>query len=83
MRRGCEKRPHQLVRTAVLRQIPHLYRPILIAADQLALVGVDDNLVDWCLVVVVPLDMARPGVPDLERVVFGRGHEPFGLAVEG
>jgi hypothetical protein len=40
----------------VLRQIPDFDAPVLIAGDKLALVWVDDDVVDGGMVVVVALD---------------------------
>ena len=65
------------MRAAVLCEVPDLDAPFLVAADELALVGMDDDLVDGGLVVIVALDVARPRVPDLKRVVLRRGDEPL------
>jgi hypothetical protein len=47
---------YQLVTHVVLRQIPDFDAPVLIAGDKLALVWVDDDVVDGGMVVVVALD---------------------------
>lgn len=70
------------MRADVLGEVPNFDAALLVAADELALVRVDDDLVDGRLVVVVALDVARPRVPDLERVVLRRGDEPLALAVK-
>lgn len=67
----------QLVRAAVFCEVPDLDAPLLVAADELALIRMDDDLVDGRLVVIVALNVTRPGIPDLERMVLGRGDEPL------
>jgi hypothetical protein len=73
----------ELVATLVLTQIPHAHGARAVAADQLALVWVYDNVVDGTAVVVVSLHAATPRVPDLDCAVLGRCNHPLALAVEG
>lgn len=73
---------YELVRTLVLAQIPDAHIASAIAADQLALVRVDDDIVDGHAVGIVTLHAARARVPDLDGAVFGARHHPFALAME-
>lgn len=73
----------QLVRTLVLRQVPDPHVAASVAADEFALVGVDDYVVYGDAVAVVALDVAASRVPDLDGAVFGTRHHPFAFAVEG
>ena len=70
------------MRAFVLPQIPDPYIPRLVATDQLALIRVDNHVVDGATVAVIPLHRRRSGIPDLYRPVFGRCYHPFTLAVE-
>lgn len=79
--------------TFILAQIPDPNIPTSITRDQLSLVRMDDHIVDGSDVGdqvsggvamdVIALDAARSCVPDLDRAVFGAGHHPFALAMEG
>lgn len=73
----------ELVAAVVLGQIPDTHTASAIAADDLALVGVDHNVVDRAAVVVTALDVAAPRLPDLDGAVLGRGDHPLALAVKG
>lgn len=70
------------MRARILRQIPHadVARPV--AADNLALVRVYDDVVGGTPMAVAALDRARPRLPDLDRAVLGARHHPFPLAVK-
>lgn len=72
----------QLVRAVVLRQVPHAHTARAVTADDLALVGVDDDIVGGASVVVGALDGAAARLPDLDGAVLGAGHHPLALAVE-
>lgn len=72
-----------LVRAVILRQVPDPHAAAPIAADDLALIRVDDDVVDGRPVVVVALDGPAPRLPDLDGAVLGRRHHPLALAVEG
>ena len=83
----------ELMRTFILAQVPDAHVARAIAGNQLALVGMDDDIVDGRdvrkdvadggAVGVVALDTAGARVPDLHGAVLGAGHHPFPLAVEG
>lgn len=74
---------NQLVAAAVLGQIPDLDAAGAVAADDLALVGVDDDVVGGAAVAVAALDGAGARLPDLDGAVLGAGDHPLALAVEG
>lgn len=67
----------------VLREVPDPDAPGPVAANDLALVGVDYHVVGRALVVVTPLDRARSRLPDLDGPVLGARDHPLALAVEG
>ena len=71
------------MRALVLAQVPDADCTGAVAADKLALVRVDDDVIDGGTVVVVALDRAGPDVPDLDRAVLGARDHPLALAVEG
>jgi len=59
------------MRARVLAQVPYLYTPRLVAADEFSLIGVDHNVVHWRLVDVIPLHHCGSGismVPHTRRV---------------
>jgi hypothetical protein len=66
----------------VLAQVPDAHVASTIAADELSLVGMDDDVVNGDAVRVVALHIPAPGVPDLDGAVFGRRDQPLGLAME-
>lgn len=74
---------NQLVAAIVLGEIPDLDTAGAVAADDLALVGVDDDIVGGAAVIVAALDGAGARLPDLDGAVLGAGHHPLTLAVEG
>lgn len=67
----------------VLGQIPDFDAARAIAADDLALVGMDDHIVGGTAMVVAALDGAGAGLPDLDSAVLRAGHHPLALAVKG
>ena len=66
----------------ILAQIPDAHVTAAVAADELALVRMDHDVVHRHPVGIVPLDVATPSVPDLDRTIFARGDQPLGFAVE-
>ena len=66
----------------VFAEIPDAHARAAIAGDELALVGVDDDVVDRAAMVVVALDGAEARVPNFDGAILGAGHHPFALAVE-
>lgn len=71
------------MRAVVLSQIPDADAAHAVAADDLALVGVDDDVVGRAAVVVAALDLAAARLPDLDGAVLGGGDHPLAFAVEG
>lgn len=72
----------QLVGAVVLGQVPHAHTTRAVTADNLALVGVDNDIVGGAAMVVGALDGAAARLPDLDGAVLGAGHHPLALAVE-
>lgn len=67
----------------VLGEVPDADAAPAVAADDLALVGVDDDVVGRAAVAVAALDGARARLPDLDGAILARRHHPLALAVEG
>lgn len=74
---------YQLVGAAVLGEVPDPDAAGPVAADDLALVGVYDDVVGRAAVVVAALDGAAARLPDLDGAVLRARDHPFALAVEG
>ena len=72
----------ELVGAVILSEIPDADTAATVAADNLALVGMDDDVVGGAAVVVAALDGAATGLPDLDGAVLARGDHPLALAVE-
>lgn len=68
--------------TDVLSQVPDANDTGTITADELTLVGVDDDIIDRRLVGIVPLQSASASIPHLDGSILGAGHHPFALAME-
>ena len=68
--------------TLVLSQIPNPHIAPSITTDQLALIRMDNNIIHRHAMRIIPLHIATPSVPDLDRAVLAARNEPFGLAVE-
>lgn len=73
---------NQLVGAVVLGQIPDAYTAAAVAADNLALIGVNHDIIDSAAVVVATLDSAATRLPDLDSTVLGARNHPLALAVE-
>lgn len=67
----------------VFGQIPDANVPRAVAADNLTLVGVYNDIIGRTAVAVAPLDGPRARLPDLDGAVLGARHHPLALAVEG
>lgn len=70
------------MRAVVLAKIPDAHASAAVAADDLALVGVDDNVVDRMAVGVGALHSAGARLPDLNGAILGARNHPLSLAVE-
>ena len=66
----------------VLGEVPQPDAPGAIAADDFALVRVDDNIIRRGPVVIATLDGAGSRLPDLHGAVLGARHHPLALAVK-
>lgn len=66
----------------VLSQVPDPHIPSPITANQLPLVRVNNHIIHRDAMGIVPLHIAAARIPDLDRAVFARRHQPLGLAVE-
>jgi len=70
------------VGAVVLCKIPNTNTTTTITADNLALIRVDDNVVDCATVGIATLNRAATGLPDLNSTILGTSNHPFSLAVE-
>ena len=68
--------------TAVFSQVPDSDTATMITTDDLALVWVNNHIVDWRVVVVAALNGAGASFPDLHGSILGASNHPFPLAVE-
>lgn len=66
----------------VLGEIPDLDATCAVAANDLALVGVDDHIVGGAAVIIAALNRASARLPDLYGAILGTGHHPLAFAVE-
>lgn len=73
---------YQLVRALVLAQVPNPHVSSAITADQLALIRMNDHVVDGHSVRIVALHIATPGIPDLYGAVLARCNKPLRLAMK-
>jgi hypothetical protein len=73
----------ELVAALVLAKVPDAHVAAAVTANELALVRVNDYIVDGDAVGVVALHIAAAGIPDLDGAVFRGRDQPLGLAVEG
>lgn len=72
----------KLVRAIVLGKIPNAHASVSIAADDLALVGVNHDIVGGASVRIASLDGTRTGLPDLDSAVLGASYHPLPFAVK-
>lgn len=68
--------------TVVLGKIPDLDAACAVAADDLALVGVNDHIIGGAAMIIAALDRAGTRLPDLYGAILGAGHHPLALAME-
>lgn len=71
------------MRAVVLSEVPDPNIAAAIAANDLALVWVYDNIVDRTAMIVASLDSPTAGLPDLNGAILRAGHHPFSFTVEG
>ena len=68
--------------TPIFAQVPDANVSSTVTADKLALVGMNDNIVDRNSMRIVALNTAGASVPNLNGAVFGASDHPFPLAVK-
>jgi hypothetical protein len=73
---------YELVRTFVLAKIPYAHITPAVTADKLALIGVDDHIVDGNTMGIVPLHIPAPRIPDLDGPILRRSHQPLGFTMK-
>lgn len=64
-------------------EVPDTDHTGTVTANELALVGMDDHIVDRSPMDVVALETAGASIPDLDSTILGAGDHPLALAVEG
>lgn len=79
--------------TLVLTQIPDPHIPTTITRNKLALIGMNDDIINGgdmgdnipngSPMGVVALNASSPCVPDLDSAILGAGDHPLALAMEG
>lgn len=70
------------MRAVVLCQIPYAHTSSTITADDLALVGVDNNIIDRRAMGIASLNRTTSCLPDLHRAIFRACDHPFALAMK-
>lgn len=65
-----------------LTKIPHAHHTSLISTDELALVRVNDHIVDGSPVHVISLQTTCACIPDLDSAIFRAGDHPLAFAME-
>jgi hypothetical protein len=70
------------VRAVVLGEVPNTNTARFVTRNNFALVGVDNNIIDWVSVAVGTLNSATAGFPDLHTAILRACDHPLSLAVE-
>lgn len=73
---------NKLVSAAAFGKIPNTDCSIGITANELSLVGMDDDIVDSSFVHVVALLTASAGIPDFDGPILRAGNHPLSLTME-
>lgn len=71
------------MRAVIFRQVPHANAAVAVAADDFALVRVNDDVVGGAAVAVATLNLAGTRLPDLDGAVLRACDHPFSFAVKG
>lgn len=66
----------------VLSEIPDSDTSTAVAADQLSLVRVDDYIIDWTSMRVIPLYGSGPCIPDLDCSILRACYHPFAFQMK-
>ena len=69
--------------TFVLAEVPDPHISTTVTRDELALVGMDDHIVDRAAVRVVALDGTSTSIPDLDSAILRACDHPFAFAMKG
>lgn len=72
----------QLMCTDALAQVPDTDHTGVVTTDELALIGMNDNIIDRSPVNVIPLQATCTSIPNLHSSILGASDHPFSLAVE-
>lgn len=72
----------QLVRAIILCQVPNSNTPTLVAANDFALVWVNDYIIDRCSMGITALHSATPSLPDFDCAILRACTHPLSLAVK-
>lgn len=70
------------MRAVVLRKVPDPNTSTTVTTNDLALVGVDNYVVDWRAMKVAALNRAASSLPDLDSTILRARNHPFSLTVE-
>lgn len=70
------------MRAFILAQVPHPHFAASIACYQLALIGMDDHIINRVVVIVVALDTGSPRVPNLHRPILRTRDHPLTFTVK-
>lgn len=68
--------------TDALAQVPDTDHTGVVTTDELALIGMNDHIIDCSPVDIIPLQATGTGIPDLHSSILGAGDHPFPFAVE-
>lgn len=72
----------QLMSTDALTQVPDSDHTGVVTTDELALVGMNDHIIDRSTVNIIPLQATCSSIPNFHSSVLGASDHPFPLAVE-
>lgn len=70
------------MRTVVLGQVPDSDTTTTIAADDLALVWMNDYIIDWTTMAITALNRTAASFPDFHSSILGASNHPLPFAVE-
>ncbi len=69
--------------TFIFAKVPNSNISTAVAGNQLPLVGVDNDVIDWNFMVIVALYASCPCIPNLYSAILGASDHPLALAMEG
>lgn len=65
-----------------LTKVPNADHTRMVTTDELALIGVNDHIIDRSSVNVITLQATRTSVPNLHSPIFRAGNHPFPFTVK-